>query len=119
MDRLFLRIFGDTLRVPENRHACFLKVGGFFSQMRGLNRISMGKSSSLPASISKISTYFEKSEKKLKFSVGPTSDSPGPILLIVAATAVKQVSVSCPSIETSRVETAKIKTYTIRNAPVV
>ena len=51
----------------------------------------MGKSSSLPANISKIRTNFVKGEKNAKLLVGPTSSSPGPILLIVAATAVKLV----------------------------
>ena len=72
--------------------------------------MSMGISSSLPAIISKISTSFEGIEKKAKFSVGPTSERPGPILLIVAATAVKLVTASLQSKETSRVETAKTMT---------
>ena len=52
---------------------------------------SIGKSSSLPASILNIRTSFEGIEKKLKLQVGPTSESPGPILFIVADTAEKLV----------------------------
>ena len=52
----------------------------------------MGKSSSLPASISKIRTTFEKGEKNPKFAVGPTDSSPGPMLLRQDATAVKLVA---------------------------
>ena len=69
----------------------------------------MGKSSSLPTSISNIKTNFVKSVKNPKFSIGPTIERPGPILLIVATTEVKQVVVSCPSRETSKTEAAKIK----------
>ena len=42
--------------------------------------------------------------KNAKFLLGPTSSSPGPILFIVAATAVKLVVMSHPSIDTSRTE---------------
>ena len=68
--------------------------------------MSMGKSSSLPISMSKIKTHLEKSVKKEKFAVGPTIERPGPTLLNVVATAVNEVVRSCPSIETSRTDKA-------------
>ena len=74
-------------------------------QIIGWNRISIGNSSSLPASISKIRTYLANGEKKLKFCVGPTNSRPGPILLIQAATAVKFVVKSFWSKEIAKMET--------------
>ena len=62
-----------------------------FFQVSFLKRIRRGKISSLPANISKISTHLEKWENNPKFCVGPTISRPGPILLKVAATAVKFV----------------------------
>lgn len=64
----------------------------FFFQVEGANIISTGKSSSLPAIISKMNTHFDKIENVEKPPVGPTSPRPGPILLIVAATDVKVVT---------------------------
>ena len=58
--------------------------------------------------MSKISTIFENGEKKLKFWVGPTSESPGPMLLIVAVTAVKFVVKSWLSMEMQSTDSAKI-----------
>ena len=49
----------------------------------------MGNSSRRPASISKISTHLLKSVMCAKDAVGPTRERPGPMLLMVAATAVK------------------------------
>ena len=66
-----------------------------------------GNSSSLPASISKIKIYLEKTEKCPKFWVGPASSNPGPMLLIVAATAVKFVIRSFPSKEMASTEAEK------------
>lgn len=83
-------------------------------QITGWNRISIGNSSSLPASMSKIRTYLEKGEKKPKFSVGPTNSNPGPILLIHAATAVKFVVKSFWSKEMAKIETAQIRQNVIR-----
>lgn len=71
-----------------------------------------GKISSLPASISKISTHFARGENREKFPVGPTSSRPGPILFKVAATAVKLVVKSYASSPSIRTEPAKIKIYT-------
>ena len=75
--------------------------------MEGAKSTSIGKSSSLPASISKISTIFEKSEKNQKFCVGPTALRPGPILLIVVSVAVKLVVESYPLKERRNTDTAK------------
>ena len=58
--------------------------------------------------MSNISTYFEKGENPLKFCVGPTSSSPGPILLIVAVTAVKLVIKSFPSSDIRRTDEVNI-----------
>ena len=66
----------------------------------------MGNSSSRPASISKISTHLLKSLKKLKLQVGPTWFRPGPMLLIVAATAVKLVTRSRPSKDSRKRDSA-------------
>ena len=74
-----------------------MEIIGF--QMEGWKRISIGKSSSLPASISNISTTLDNAEKSEKLLIGPTSLRPGPILFMVAATAVKVVTRSFPSNE--------------------
>ena len=68
----------------------------------------MGKSSSLPASISKISTIFEIGDKNPKFDVGPTISRPGPILLRQDATDVKFVTRSLLSKESAITEAMKI-----------
>ena len=62
--------------------------------MLGWNSISIGNNSSLPASMSNISTHLQGVLKNWKFSVGPTRSRPGPILLIVAATDVNVVTKS-------------------------
>ena len=80
----------------------------------GWNKINNGNNSNLPASMSNISTHFEKLEKKLKLAVGPTSSKPGPILLMVAATAVKFVTKSFPSNEIRSTEVQKIRTKMIQ-----
>ena len=67
----------------------------------------IGKSSSLPASISRISTTFDIGEKKPKFEVGPTCSSPGPILLRQEETAVKLVTEGTFSIARTIAERAK------------
>ena len=56
----------------------------------------MGNSSSLPASISKMSTHLDPTLSPAKLAAGPTAASPGPMLLMVATTAVKEVTGSCP-----------------------
>ena len=67
----------------------------------------MGKSSSLPASMSKMRTIFENGEKNPKFEVGPTSPRPGPILLRQEVTAVKLVTWPLFSGARSMIETTK------------
>ena len=69
----------------------------------------MGKISRRPASISKISTSLAGSAKPLKFRMGPTSSRPGPMLFMVAATAVKFVTMSKPLRLMSKKEVIKIK----------
>ena len=87
----------------------------YFFHVRGENSRSIGNSSSLPASISKISTSFAWGEKKLKFDDGPTSSSPGPTLLIVVATAVNDVIRSWLSNETIISEMTNIIVYATMN----
>lgn len=70
----------------------------------------MGNSSKRPASISKISTSFEPSEKIEKFCVGPTSSKPGHILFRVAATPVKLVIKSKSLNPNNSTDKEKIKT---------
>ena len=69
--------------------------------------MSIGKSSSLPAIILNVNTSFEKIEKSAKLEVGPTCERPGPILLMVATTAVKLVIRSLLSRVISNREVAK------------
>ena len=71
--------------------------------------IRTGRSSSRPASISKIRIIFEKQLYREKFPVGPTTENPGPILFNVAATADMFVSKSKPSTEISRIDSPKIR----------
>lgn len=71
--------------------------------------ISIGNSSSLPASISNIKTIFEKILKSAKLQVGPTPPRPGPMLLSIATTPVKLVVKSKLSIETNKVDIKRIK----------
>ena len=62
----------------------------------------MGKSSSLPRSIAKERSIFEKAEYSEKFDVGPTASKPGPTLLKQAAVAEKLVSIEKGSKERSK-----------------
>ena len=80
----------------------------FLLQVALENNNNIGKISSLPANISNINTSFDKLENSKKFPVGPTFESPGPILLNVATTEVKQVSKSKLSSVTIKSETAII-----------
>ena len=66
--------------------------------------MNKGKSSSLPASISKIRMHLGMPENTEKLAVGPTSSRPGPMLFRVAATAVKFVTRSRSSIDRIRRE---------------
>ena len=79
----------------------------YFFHVIGERRRSIGKSSSLPASISKIRTDLESGEKNEKFAVGPTRSSPGPTLLMQAETAVRPDIPPTFSIESTMIETMK------------
>ena len=57
----------------------------------GLNNISNGKSSSLPANISTINTHLVNGFQNAKLPDGPTNSKPGPILFIVATIDVNVV----------------------------
>ena len=83
----------------------------YFLQVLGVNNKSIGKISSLPASMSNIMTSFDKSENELKLPIGPTRSSPGPMLFKVAATAVKVDVKSKLSKDTSKTEIANINIY--------
>ena len=67
----------------------FLYWKNYFFHVTGVKMRSIGKSSSLPASMSKIRTSLDKGEKNPKFDVGPASSRPGPMLFRHAETAVK------------------------------
>jgi hypothetical protein len=81
----------------------------------GMKSNNIGNNSSLPASILKQSTSLERGEYAPKFLVGPTSERPGPMLLRVAATAVKFVSNPKLSKLIRIKEKAKIITYAHKN----
>ena len=68
----------------------------YFFQVEREKSIKIGKSSSLPANISKESIHLLKPLKIPKFDVGPTSARPGPILLRQEATEVNPVTKSQP-----------------------
>ena len=84
-------------------------------QVFGDIRISIGNSSRRPAIISIISTHFERLLKPAKLPNGPTTSSPGPILFIVAATAVKDDTRSYPSKLMISSDKTNRKTKDIRN----
>ena len=75
----------------------------------------MGNSSSLPASIPKLRNIFDKSVMSAKLNAGPTFPSPGPMLLNVAATALKAVRKSSVVLETIKSNTVNIQIYTIKS----
>lgn len=79
-----------------------------FFHVYGLNKSRIGKSSNLPASISKIRTIFDRTEKSAKLPVGPTTSSPGPMLFKQAITAVKLVVESKLSREIRNTETTSV-----------
>ena len=83
----------------------------YFFQVVGEKRISIGNSSSLPANISNIKISFDGTEKNAKLPVGPTASSPGPILFMVAVTAVKLVTRLCPSSDSNRSEAVNTTIY--------
>ncbi len=87
----------------------------YFFQVPGESSSSMGKISSLPASISNMITNLDKTENELKLPIGPTSSNPGPILFKVAAIAVKLLVKSRLSSDISKTEKANINIYDIKN----
>ena len=86
---------------------CKHKLYYFFQVVVWKRRI-IGSSSSLPASISKMSMSLDGAEKNAKFPLGPTSESPGPILFIAATTDVKVVTISCPSKDSANTEAVRM-----------
>ena len=87
-----------------------------FFHVLGAKSTKIGNTSNLPTNISNIKTIFDHHEKPANDPLGPTSPSPGPILLIVAVTAVKFVVTSLPSKEMSKRESTKINAYAMKNA---
>ena len=85
-----------------------------FFQVSLTNNKRRGKISSLPASISNVRTSLEKQENMEKFPFGLTSSKPGPMLLMVAATAVKFVIRSKSSNAMRNTDPEKISTNTIK-----
>ena len=69
-----------------------------------MNKIIIGKISSLPMSILAERIIFEKLLKYAKFSVGPTAAKPGPTLFIQVTTAVIVVVKSKLSIDNNNEE---------------
>ena len=59
-----------------------------FFHVERINKIIIGKISSLPIRILVARTIFEKSLKSAKFSIGPTLEKPGPTLFMQVTTAV-------------------------------
>ena len=70
----------------------------------------MGKISSLPSSISKMSTSLLRMLNPLKLQVGPTASRPGPMLLKQHSTAEKLVPVENPSGDSSKKLTNRMNT---------
>ena len=104
--------FGNIKTEPE-----FIYKFGFcfyiqcFFQAKGDKSIITGIISSLPISIFKVRSIFEKYEKSEKLLIGPTSAKPGPILFIQARTAVRLLSNPKSSIEINSVVIAIKTTY--------
>lgn len=71
----------------------------------------IGNISRRPASISKQNTSLESPENFAKFSVGPTSEIPGPTLLSVVSTELNVVEKSKLFSDTMRTDTTKISIY--------
>ncbi len=71
-------------------------------QVRRLNSARMGKISSLPSSMSAVSTSLERLLNAPKFDMGPAASSAGPMLLKHESMAERFVSTEKPSSETTR-----------------
>ena len=89
----------------------YLYTARFF-HVDGTKSSSSGQSSSLPASMSKVSTNFEKLLSGVKLAVGPNAWNPCPILKMQAKTADNEDSKSKPFAETSIMETIIIPIIT-------
>ena len=91
----------------------YIKYNLFFSiytfQNVLLNKIITVNISNLPKSIQKEISHFADDGKWPHESVGPTEPKEGPIFPIDDAAAVKDVSISNPSIENISAEATKIK----------
>ena len=85
-----------------------------FFHVEGINKIIMGRTSSLPMSISAERTSFDKTDRWLKFSTGPTRESPGPTLLIQVTTDVNVVVKSRLLRETNKIDIPIISIYTTK-----
>ena len=92
----------------------YCRFNHFLLQVEGDRRTSNGNNSRRPANMSNIRIYFEKSEYRSKFLVGPTSARPGPMFPTVEATAVKFVSRSRLSTLITRVDNANNIIYTMK-----
>ena len=90
-------IMDESLTDSEIRPLWKKAISAHFRHVLRPNKIRIGKISKRPANMSKIMTSFERSLNKEKFPDGPTMAKPGPILLIVANTALKLVSKEKPS----------------------
>ena len=79
-----------------------------FLQVPGVNKIRIGNSSSLPASISKHKTSFDKTDREEKLPTGPIIfPRPGPMLLRQVVTDVTVVVKSRLFIEISKTDEKK------------
>ena len=79
----------------------------------------IGNISSLPIIIVSERIIFEKSEKKAKLQVGPTSSKPGPILLMHVITAETVVVRSYPSMDIRIVDKSEITQYAAKKRMVL
>ena len=103
----FFKVFcraAASLNTGNVRVVCYSLI-----QVRGANRSSIGNSSRRPASMSNIRIYLLMGLKIPKLQVGPTLESPGPMLFKVAAIAVKFVVRSKLSMLMSSRDTEKIR----------
>ena len=91
----------------------------FLLQTDGTSIRRRGKISSLPSSISRLNTSFEKKLKELKFPTGPTIPRPGPTLLRQVATEEIDSSNDRLLTDTKRTEIANNAIYRMKYPLVV
>ena len=92
----------------------------YFFHDDGESSSKMGKISRRPTSITNDSNNLEAAENDPKFPKGPTNSSPGPMLLIHEATAVKFVTRSYSSnIVISKTAAENTTTYIMKNDDVL